>query len=92
MAEESRYPESHAESYENVTQPIEGEDGGPLAEDASVSGVGGAPEEVQSDNEDQDQEEETSLGTADTADRTGIGSAGQMHFGPGKCLVRIVIY
>jgi hypothetical protein len=54
-----------------------------------VSKTGGAPKEVESDNEDQDPGEETSMGTADTADRTKIGSAGQMHFGPEKCLVRL---
>jgi hypothetical protein len=89
MAEESRYPVSPAESSESVTQPTKGEVGAPLAEDASVSETGGAPQEVESDNEDQDLEEETSLGTADTADRTYIRSAGQMHFGPYKCLVRL---
>jgi hypothetical protein len=68
---------------------MEDEDGVPIVEDALVSEVGGAPKEVESDNEEQYQEEETSLGTADTADHNDIGSAGQMHFGPDKCLVRL---
>lgn len=49
----------------------------------------GAPEEVESDKEDQDQEEKNSLGMADTVDHTEIGSARQMYFKPNKCFVHL---
>jgi hypothetical protein len=51
--------------------------------------VGGTPDVVESDEDEPDEEEEVSQGTADTIGLTELGSAGQLHFGPDKCLVRL---
>jgi hypothetical protein len=73
------------------TGPFEDSEGHPIVEDASLDEqvVGGIPDVVESDDDESGKEEEVSQGTADTVGLTELGSAGQLFFGPNKCLVRL---
>jgi hypothetical protein len=51
--------------------------------------VGGVPDVVESDDDEFGEEEEVSQGLADTVGLTQLCSAGQLLFGPDKCLVRL---
>jgi hypothetical protein len=84
-------PNSPASTDPEDSWPIEDSNGHSIVEDASLDeqDVRGKPDDVESDDGASDEEEEISQGTADTVGLTELGSAGQLHFGPNKCLVRL---
>jgi hypothetical protein len=70
------------------TGPFEDSEGHPMVEDASLEEqVSDTPNAIESDDDKLGKEEEVSQGLADTVGITELGRAGQLLFGPDKCLV-----